>query len=231
MVFTFVGSFEIDSIMPLIEKYISSLPSSGQKNYFKDNGIGLPKTAVREIIKKGREPRAKVELIFSGNLKYGSENSIKMDAIREILQVRMIERLREEESGVYSPSVFLGLDKNPQAIFKLSIVFDCDPEQYQKLISSSLDEVRKIKNEGPSNVNLQKYKAEGMRSREIALHSNQWWLGYLAGQLEDAEPLDSYTHYLSRLERLTSKSLMDMAAESLNERNLVEVVLLPEYKK
>lgn len=66
MVFTFVGNFEIDSIMPLIEKYISSLPSSGQKNYFKDNGIGLPKTAVREIIKKAGSLGQRLNLYSRG---------------------------------------------------------------------------------------------------------------------------------------------------------------------
>jgi len=228
MVFTFVGSFQADSIKPLLERYIGSLPSDGHPNHFRDNGIGIPKTAVQQMIRKGRAPRAKVELIFTGNLTYSPENSIKMDAIKEILQIRMIERLREEESGVYSPSVFLGLDKNPKPTFKLSIAFDCDPLQYRKLIASALDEVRKIKKEGPSVLNLQKYQAESIRSREIALHSNQWWLGYLSGQLEDAEPLNAYTQYLGRLDGLTSKSLKDMASASLSEENLIEVVLLPE---
>ena len=231
MVFTFVGSFEINRIEPLIEKYIGSLPTTGNKNDFIDNGIKLPEKAVQLFIKKGLAQRARVELLFSGHFDYSADNRIKMDAIREILQIRMIERLREEESGVYSPAVYLGLDKNPRATFKLSIVFDCDPKQYAKLIASALDEVRKLKDLGPEAVNVQKYIAESIRSRETAISLNQWWLGYIAGQLEDAAPINQYSTYLSDLKKITLKSVRETATKYLDEKTLIEAVLLPEEKK
>jgi len=230
MVFTFVGSFEIDSIKPLIEKYIGSLPTTGNKNYFVDNGIRLPEKAVRLFIKKGIAQRARVELVFSSDFEYSAENRIRMDAIREILQIRMIERLREEESGVYSPSVYLGLDKKPRSTFKLSIVFDCDPGRYARLIASALDEVRKLRDLGPKEVNVQKYIAESIRARETSVSSNQWWLGYIAGQLEDAEPLNQYSSYMNDLKKLTLKSIRETAANYLNEKRLIEAVLLPEER-
>ncbi|TCD28521.1 insulinase family protein [Pedobacter psychrodurus] len=231
MVFTFVGSFEIDSIKPLIEKYIGSLPVTSNKNRFRDNGIKLSENAVKLTLRKGMEQKAKVELVFSGNFDYTPENRIKMDAIRGILQIRMIERLREQESGVYSPSVNLSLDKNPTSTFKLSIVFDCDPKQYAKLIASALDEVRKLKDQGPEEVNVQKYIAESIRSRETSVSSNQWWLGYIAGQLEDSESLSQYSTYGDGLKKLTVKSIKEAAAAYLDENRLIEAVLLPEERK
>ena len=53
--FTFVGSFNTDSIKPLVEKYIASLPFSNTKDGYKDAGIRYPTGKISKTIYKGKD--------------------------------------------------------------------------------------------------------------------------------------------------------------------------------
>ena len=151
-----------------------------------------------------------------------------MDALKGVLELTLTERLREQESGVYNPSVSLGLDKIPRKEFRLGIAFECAPENTERLIRAALDEVAKLRNNGPSAINLEKYRMESTRSREIAIKTNQWWLGYLSGQLQDGEPLSADSSYLENLRLLDRLQLKAAAALYLKTGNLSRFVLLPE---
>ncbi len=65
--FTFfmVGSFRTDEALPLLARYVGSLPSTGQQtSRFKDVGMTFPSSIVRATVEKGTEPRAQTVLSF-----------------------------------------------------------------------------------------------------------------------------------------------------------------------
>jgi len=228
MNFTFVGSFKIDSIRPILEKYLGGLPAAGINGNFKDLDIGLPAAGINKVIKKGIGAKANVELFFRGKFDYTLKERLKLEALKGILELRLTERLREQEHGVYSPAVNLDMDKIPKQEFMLSIAFECAPENARNLIVATLDEINKLKQDGPSLLNIQKFKTENMRSREINLVSNQWWLGYLTSQLEDQEKLVDYSLYLKNLNSLNQSDLQISAVKYLNNSKLSQFILMPE---
>ena len=151
-----------------------------------------------------------------------------LDAIKGILELRLTERLREKESGVYSPAVSLSQEKIPQKEYELAISFECAAENTQRLVKAAIDEINKLRKYGPSATDIQKYKVECTRSRELAVKSNQWWLGYLSGQLQDEEPLDDYNIYLKNLASLNNADLKLALVKYLKAENLSQFILLPE---
>jgi len=54
-----------DSIKPLLEKYIGSLPGNSVKENFKDLGIRPPSGKVEKVINKGSEPQSIVNIVFT----------------------------------------------------------------------------------------------------------------------------------------------------------------------
>ncbi|RYZ98873.1 MAG: insulinase family protein, partial [Sphingobacteriaceae bacterium] len=226
--FVFVGSIDTVAIMPLIEKYIASLPAAGKVEQAKDLNINIPAGIIERTVYKGTEAKANVNLVFSGPFEYNFGDKIKMEALKETLQIRLIERLREEEGGVYSPGVRMGIAKLPQGRFSLTISFGCAPENVDKLVASSLDEIEKIKATGPVPVNLDKFKAETQRSIELSLKSNGFWLGYLSGQLQNNESLDQIDGYTKQLGSITTADVKDIAGKYLSGKNYIKLVLLPQ---
>ena len=226
--FVFVGSIDIAAIKPLLARYLGSLPALQKNEEAKDLHIHIPEGLIEKIVYKGTEPKATVRLIFSGQFDYSFDNIMKMDALKEVLQIRLTERLREDESGVYSPSARVSTVKYPQGNFNLSVSFGCAPQNVDKLIASALDEISKLRTSGPDEINLNKFKAEDERVMEIQLKTNDFWLGYLSGQLENKEPLDQFDQYPEMLKRLKPADVQEIAKQYLTGKNYIRLVLMPE---
>jgi zinc protease len=226
--FTFVGNIDTNTIKPLLAKYLGSLPSTGRHEAAKDLNIHAPAGRIEKSVYKGTEPRSTVLLVFSGKFEYSPENEIKMDALKETLEIRLLERLREDESGVYSPSVSENTSKLPQARYGFFIQFGCAPNNVDKLVGSTLDEINKLKTNGPLQENLDKWRAESKNSFEPQLKTNGFWLGYINTQLQKQEDIDEVNHYSSKLDEVKVSELKSMAGKYLNDDNFIKIVLLPE---
>jgi len=226
--FVFTGSFKIDEIKPLLEKYLASLPSTHKGGNFKDLGIHPPEGKIEKTVYKGTEPKATVNLIFSGRFDYSPAEEIQLNALKEVLQIRLLERLREDESGVYSPGVGESVEKYPSSRYRFVISFGCGPQNVEKLIASALDEVNKLKISGPLKVNVDKYKSEVQRTRETDLKSNLWWMDYLIDGLENHDDLHKLSAYDSDLDKVSPESLKIIAGKYLSGNNYIRLVLMPE---
>ncbi|MGV3510210.1 MAG: M16 family metallopeptidase [Sphingobacteriaceae bacterium] len=228
--FTFVGSFKIDSIKPLLEQYLAALPSTKRAEEAKDLGIVPPSGKITKTVYKGQEPKATVRLVFTGDYTYNEETNNELDALGEVLQIKLIERLREEESGVYSPGTRMSYSKYPTNRYSFTVAFGCAPENVNKLVNATLDEINKIKTNGAQAGDIEKFVAEERRSTETQLKQNGFWLGYLSNQYQNNEsPLQVLT-YLDSLKKITSADLKETANKYLSGENLIKFVLLPENK-
>src|SRR4029077_6814307 len=105
--FTFfmVGSFALDSVRPFVEKYIASLPADGRKEKAIERGIRPPTGVVSKTVHKGIEPKASTRLYFSAPCAYSYEHRVILDALRELLDIRLRAALREDKGGTYGGGV------------------------------------------------------------------------------------------------------------------------------
>jgi zinc protease len=166
-------------------------------------------------------------MVLSGVFNYNREDVTSLDALKEVLQIRMIERLREDESGVYSPSVRVNTEKFPQGRYTLAISFGCAPQNADKLVASALDEIGKLRKDGPLQANIDKWRAEAKTGFETSIKTNGFWLNYLSGQIEDKEDLHEVDGYLERLDRVTVGRLRDAARKYLSGSNYIRLELMP----
>jgi zinc protease len=226
--FIFVGSFDVEKIKPLLEQYLGSLPSTGRKEEAKDLGIRPPSGKISKTVYKGKEPKATVRMIFTGPYAYSEAHNNQVDALEEILQIKLDERLREEESGVYSPGVSAGYSKYPVNRISFSISFGCAPENVEKLVAATLDEINTIRKNGPQQGDLDKFLAEEQRTTETQLKQNNFWLSYLNGQYQNNEDPKEVLNYLSNLKAITVESLKAAANAYLSGDNYIRLELLPE---
>ncbi|HUB60296.1 MAG TPA: insulinase family protein, partial [Puia sp.] len=225
--FTFVGSLDLSVIKPLLEKYLGGLPSTHRAEVARDLNIHIPDGRIIKDVYKGSEPKATVLMVFSGPFEYSPYDVVKMDALKETLEIRLLQRLREEESGVYSPGVFDNTVKYPQRRYRFIIQFGCSPQNAPRLIASALDEVDKLKASGPLQVNVDKWRAEEKTTTETQVKTNSFWLNYLTDQLENKEDLDDINGYDALLDKVTPEQLQQMAAQYLSGKNYIQLVLMP----
>jgi len=226
--FVFVGNFDLATIKPLVETYIASLPSLGKKQNFVDLGSNPPKGIVSKTVYKGLEDKASVQLYIHGDYDYTSENNTQLEAVKSALENKILERLREKESGVYSPSVGLSVGKLPTAHYYFTISFSCATANVEKLIAAAMEEVKNIKTSGASADDISKFKSEEHRQMELNLRNNSYWLGYLTTRLKYGDNLNQLLRNQQLTDAVTVGSTKAAAQQFLNENNFIRLVLMPQ---
>ncbi len=227
-VFVIVGSFSEDELKPYLEEYLASLPNLKRKEKERDLGLYEPKKGFKNVVNKGKEQKAAVRLNFYGDFKYSEMEVLNMDALESTLTIKLIERLREEEGGVYGTGARFSVSKYPKGRFSFRIAFGTSIEKYPILIKLVLEEIEKIKKEGPSQTDLDKFKIEQQRQMELMVKENSFWRGHILQAYENQEPLQDPNKVLKDLEKITPKSVQKVANKYLKESQLFQFILLPD---
>ncbi len=166
---------------------------------------------------KGIGDKATVQLVFSGDYDYSTSNNVQLDALESILQIKLTERLRQQESGVYSPGVRADYVKLPDSRYTLSVYFGCAPENVDKLIAATLDEINKIKQNGAEQTDIQKFVAEDIRSSEVQLRAKHF-LGRIFSQWRAQNQLNPHRiiNHVKDLNTVTPQSTKEAANKYLS---------------
>ncbi|CAM4096873.1 zinc protease [Pedobacter westerhofensis] len=226
--FVFVGNFDLATLKPLVETYIASLPTLGKKQNFVDIGSNPPKGIVSKTVYKGLEDKASVQLYIHGDYNFTAENNTQLEAVKSALENKILERLREKESGVYSPQVGLSVAKFPTAHYYFTISFSCATANVEKLIAAAMEEVQHIKSNGATPDDISKFKSEEHRQMELNLRNNGYWLGYLSNRLKYGDELNLVLGNNQRVDAVTVESSKATAQQYLNENNYIRLVLMPQ---
>ena len=230
--FLFVGNIDLKALKPMVEKYIGGLPGNPltAKENFRDLGIRIPAGQISKTVYKGLEARATVQLLFSGDLDWKPENTTQIDALAEVLEIKLTEKLREEEGGVYTPGASGSYSKLPAQRYTFRISFGCAPENVDKLVGKTLDIVNEIRQKGADQKDIDKFKAESRRETELQLKDNNFWLGYLTNQYFNQDDPTEVLGEAEQLNKVTVESTKAAANKYLSGQNLIRFVLMPERK-
>lgn len=228
--FFFTGSFKVEQIKPLLEKYLAALPTQNKKESFRDLGIRTPKGRLDKKVYKGIEQKSQASLIFSGDYEYNDDNNWQLDALEEILNIKLIEVIREKESGVYGIGARATYGKIPVSRYNFRIGYGTGPERVEELGAKTLAVIDEIKKNGATQVDIDKFKAETRRSMEVQMKENGFWQGQLIGAYTNNEDPKSILDWEKQLNKITVESTKATANKYLNNANFIKVVLLPEKK-
>lgn len=227
-IFYFVGNIDPKEMKPLIEKYIGGLPMVERKETWKNLNINAPKGVVEKVVNKGSDPKSVVYMKYHGSFDYNWKNRVNIDVLSEILTTKLLESIREDESGVYSIGAYPQSEHFPESEFGITIYFGCAPDNVEKLSNGVYAEIEKLKKDGPSEIDLKKAKEKKLRERETGLRENRFWLGTLRNfdyHGTNPDELDKYNDYVKSI---TSEQLKKAANTYFSKENFAKIVLMPE---
>ncbi|HVT39863.1 MAG TPA: insulinase family protein [Gemmatimonadaceae bacterium] len=228
--FTFflVGSFAPDSVRPLVERYIASLPSGGRKETVVDRGVRPPPGVVARTVRKGIEPKASTRLYFSSPCAYSFEHRVVLEGLRELLDIRLREVLREDKGGTYGVAVSASCNHIPYQRAAVQISFGSAPERVDELTTAVFAVIDSIKAGVVSDSNMTKVREIALRAHETALKENEAWLGAMADADEDGRDQRDFLRTADLVKHLTREQLRNAARAHLNTQQYARFTLLPE---
>ena len=131
---------------------------------------------LKKVVDKGTDPKSNVTIMYYGDAVYSPKEALAMDALGEVLTIKLVEELRENESGVYGVSARGSMNKIPNGSYNFNISFPCGPENAEKLTTSALRELQKIIDNGPQASDIAKYKEAELLEYKKNIKENRYWL-------------------------------------------------------
>lgn len=211
--FFIVGNIDAQEALPLIQTYLGGLPKTNVIPSFKDNGVRPIDVDGSKTLKyyKGSEPKSMIISLIYGEASYSEDFELKVEALGEILNIRVIEELREKLSGIYGGGYRASVEKEPYENYSLVLQLPCGPENVDKLLSAADEVVNEIKKDGPKQEDLDKVKSQWREKHKENLEKNSYWAGKLQSVMFWDKSKNNALSYNDWISKLTVKDIQKTA--------------------
>jgi zinc protease len=226
--FTFVGNIDPAHARPLIEKYIGSLPSAPKENTYKDVGVRLIDGSTDIKIKRGKESQAMINLLFEGETEYNRQNRMHLAALLEVLNIKVIEKLREDMSGVYGGGFGGSVMKRPYEHYSIRATIPCGPENVDKLTNALIEIIHETQEKGVEQKDLDKVKETWKKQYHVQIQNNDYWLTGLSNAFINQDNPENILDYEQKVNAITKEDIQNAAKKFLTLNNMVKSVMYPE---
>jgi len=228
--FIFVGSFARDKLQPLIATYLASLPTSELPTEFRDLGMRPVSGVVQQSVYAGTEAKSLVSVEFRGDAPYSEDEQLRIRAMVDVINIRIIDELREKQTLIYGGSMNGGLYRTPYQHYAFGMVFPCGPDNVDKVVAAAFGEIDKLQQNGPEASDLAKVKQNWLIANRKSMRENSYWLGQLQTAVLHGTDPARILEFEKRAESITASDVQTTAKRYLRRDNYVQVVLYPEKK-
>ena len=229
--FFIVGNVDETVLKPLLEMYLASLPAKGNKPVYKDNGVRPVNGNHTLKYYKGKDQKSLIVSFVHDEHKFSEDFRLKASALAEILNIKVIEELREKLGGIYGGGYNASVSQYPYEDYTLSLQLPCGPENVDKLLKAAQEVVNDIKLNGPSKTDLDKVKSQWHESHRESLEKNSYWAGKLQSVMVWDRSKNNVFNYDAWIDKLTTNDIKDVANEIFNGGNTFTGILYPESEK
>lgn len=229
--FFIVGDVSKEILKPLLEKYIASIPTNNVMENWKDNSSEwLQENTDKDVFLEMEDPKTSVRISIKQGVNYSIKNVYLMRAIADILQLRYMQSLREEEGGTYGAGVRGGLSKRPKYLATLSVNFDCNPDLAEKLIKIVHKEMEEIKNGNILQDDLDKTLTSYLKKREESKNYNGYDMSLLKNYELEGYNMNNPKNFEDIITSIGKKDIQQMMAILLKDSESYEIVFKPLIK-
>ena len=221
-----VGDINPETLKPLVEKYVGSLPKGKKPTKWIDQNMDIVKgKVVNEFNVDMQTPKSTVLQVYSADIPFTYQNDAALEAVSYILDMRYVNSLREEEGGTYGASTASRATRRPKERAMLQVYFDCKPALCDKLRELAIEGIRTLAEDGPTAEEANMAKLNLQKNIPESRQRNNWWkdgieIYYLYG-------VDRDTAYEEAVNSLTPEVIQAAVINLLVQNNFVELVMKP----
>ena len=224
--FVFTGNFDEQTIRPLIEQYVASLPATKKQDDFKEVLTLFKGEVINQFKVKTESPKATALMTWYADMPYTLENEIKLDAVGQILSMIYLKTIREDESAAYSCGAYGNFNRSSrQAKAMLQAYCPMNPDKSELAIRLLHEGIQNMAKQVDAD-QLQKVKDYMLKQADINAKNNGYWINVITDFKDYG--IDMYTDYKKTVEALTTDSVRDFLNKLIESGNHAEVIMTPE---
>ncbi|MBN2234155.1 MAG: insulinase family protein [Opitutales bacterium] len=226
-VLTVVGNYDEPLLLDMLKKYVASLPVVEGAEDWVDHGVRRPSDAQVHAVYKGVDDKSMSVMAYAKEAPYSHEGMLKLAALEQVLNIVLIEEVREKMSGVYAIQANARFRRAPVGQAELIVSFPSAPESVEPIEAKVVAILRDILDNGVSDLNVSKVKETMKRAFERQLQENRYWLEAIN---ECAFWGEDFSHVVdpSELDAIDSAFIVDAIRLHFDPATFARVTLYPE---
>lgn len=224
--FYMVGDFDIDTVLPLIEKYIGSI-KKGKKaqNWGEIGDIYATESKLIDFNTVMQAPKVTFGQFYLLPAAYTIQDDVNANAMNYIYYMYCTNSLREQEGGTYGAQSAVAVNNAPINFRVLQVFCDTNVEQADRLRELAKEGIKNLAENGPSTEDFDKAKNNLLKTIPESKLNISYWMSAIQDYYTYG--YDYVTDYEAAVNALTPEMIKSAANDYLNAA-LVEVVMRPE---
>ena len=175
-----MGNIDPETLKPLVEKYIGSIPAARKPiSYVDDKAYPVKGEVTEEFTAPMQQPKVSVNYHFSGEMPYTLKNKMALTFLTQALNSRYLVSIREEKGGTYGVRVQGSTKYIPRETYSMTISFDTNEEMADELREIVMKEIEEIAANGPKSEDIEKHREFMLKSWKNSLEQNGAWMNYI----------------------------------------------------
>ena len=225
---TIVGNVDLETLKPMVEKYIGSLPKSKKATEVNTENLNnYVKGEHAETLNLPLQtPKKTILQVFSAYMPVTTKDQITLDAANYVLDMIYTKTIREQEGGTYGVGSMLDADRAPYSRVTFLVQFDTNPEQAEKLSGLTVKYLKELAQNGPTAEELTMALENLKKNLPESRISNSYWKNALELNLEYG--IDYDAEYEKALSEVTIEDIKTLMQAVLAQNNFIQLVLAPQ---
>ena len=225
-VMVITGDVDVETLKPLVEKYIGSLPKGKKTKGIKDLAPRIIKGENIKTIKTDMEtPKSTVVEVYSDYRPYTVKDDVLARAVSYVLDQIYVDTMREDEGGTYGASSSASAGLEPEPMYIMQVAFECKPEMADKLRAMARDEFRKLAENGPTDEQFSRTLENFKKNVPENRISNSYWMNNLVRFAKFGFDYDK--EYEEAVASLTKEGIKEAARRLYESGNFLEFAQMP----
>ena len=157
--FCLVGALPEQDARQIIEKYVASLPGTPgvAPRQYKLKNISSPKREITCELEADLEgDLGEIELSFTNDKPLSAKEQTALNVVKDLVQARLFDELREKEGGVYSIAVDADYQQVPRFMEELKIHFTTEREKATRMKQRAYEILAEIRTNAFTEENFKK---------------------------------------------------------------------------
>ncbi|WFB34834.1 insulinase family protein [Kiritimatiellota bacterium B12222] len=226
--FLFIGNVDPETFIPLMEKWIGSLPSTDEPVEPLFLAKSFPHYKITREMHKGLEPVAQVQMVWTrDDFVWNYAERHRLQSMIAAMRIRLREELREKEGGTYHVSAATPTQHYPSPLAQVRIAFTCSPDRVEPLIQNVQTLIENFTTTALEESYAEKVREGQLRRRETDLKENSFWgyvLPFYAWHQEDPQVIFEFDNFVKTV---TPTSIQETAKWIFDTPHQAVFILLP----
>lgn len=227
-----VGDTTVDKAIAAVAETFGALPprsSSPASDSAREAPFPAPSATPVVRTHKGRADQAALFMAWrTDDLFANLQRSRDVTVLGQVLQLRLIDELREKQGATYSPNA----SSTASVTFKnwgyLAVSLEVPPDKLDGVVASIRQIAADLRDKPISADELERAKKPRIDQIEKARVTNEYWVGALSGAQTDPRLLDATRSVLAGLSRVTPADVQRAAKTYLTDDKSWLLLVKPE---